>query len=259
MPPRKNQVMGEHHYAYQVEWLDVDELLKVKPSYQRELRDADIRHYVEHWDIRLCDPVRVAKYPDGHYEIVDGQHRAHAFKRRFETGEIHCFVAAVEKPEQAAAWFVACNTKRRLLSGGDLWTGRREAKDSGTLTIEALCSHHSLVLANGAARTKPGVLGCRGALREIVARHGDERLNQVLRVLAECWRNYAFFQKTHWVLALDSVFETLSKDPNFDENAVIEKLRKTQPEVILAKYEVPGQPGTSSVPRARDAILAAVA
>lgn len=251
--------MSDHHYAYEIAWLDVDKLLEVKPAYQRELRENDIKFYADNWDIRLCDPIRVARYPDGHYEIVDGQHRAHAFKRRFDKGQVHCFVADVADAAQAAEWFVACNTRRRLLSGGDLWTGRREARDQGTLTIEALCSRYSLVLANGAARTKPGVLGCRGALREIVTKHGDQRLNQVLRVLSECWRNYAFFQKTHWVLALDSVFETMSKDPKFDENAVIEKLKHMDPQVILSRYEVPGQPGTASVPRARDAILAAVA
>lgn len=251
--------MSAHHYPYDIVWLDIDTLLATKGSYQRELRESDIKFYVEHWDIRLCDPIRVARYPDGRHEIVDGQHRAHAFKRRFERGEIHCYVADVQDTAQAAEWFVACNTKRRLLSGSDLWTGRREAKDGGTLTIEALCTRYNLVLANGAARTTPGVLGCRGALREIVEKRGDERLNLVLRVLAECWRNYAFFQKTHWVAGLDAVFEVLSKDPAFNADLVIEKLKDTEPQVILAKYDVPGQPGTASVPRARDAILAVVA
>ena len=247
---------------YTITELDVDKLLEMQPVYQRPLRESDIKEYAASWDIRLCDPIRVAEYPDGHHEIVDGQHRAHAFKRRFGSGKIHSFIARVPNKAAAAEWFVKSNTKRRLLSGGDLWTGRREAEEPAALLIEALCAHFNLQLSNGAARTRPGVLGCRGALLEIAERSGEVRLKQVLRVIAECWRNYAWLCKTHWVLALAAAFETLAKDPNFDENTAMEKLRNTGPDVILAKYEqLAGKEASGrapSVPKARDAILSIV-
>jgi len=247
---------------YVITHMDVDELLALKPVYQRPLREADIKDYAANWDIKLCDPIRVAKYPDGHCEIVDGQHRCHGFKRRFGSGQIHAFVATVPSKAAAAEWFVKSNTKRRLLSGGDLWTGRREAEEPAALLIEALCKHYSLELSNGAARTKPGVLSCRGALLEIAEKWGEGRLKQVLRVVAECWRNYAFLTKTHWVLALANAYEALAKDPGFNEEAVVEKLKATGPELILAQYEkLAGREASGrapSVPKARDAILAIV-
>jgi hypothetical protein len=242
--------------GYQITHLDVDKLLEMKAVYQRPLNAKDINDYAEHWDIRLCDPVRVAQYPDGRQEIVDGQHRVHAFKKKFGTGQIHAFVAPVANKAEAADWFVKSNTRRRLLSGGDLWIGRREAEDPAALLVEALCREFKLELSSGRTRTSPGILGCRGALLQIVSKYGDGRLRQVLKVIAEAWRNYSFFHKTHWILALSGAFEVWQHDPEFDEATVIAKLKATDPQVILSKADTGGR--APSVPKARDAILAVV-
>ena len=49
--------------------------------YQRPVKDRDVDKLVREWDLRLLTPL-VVSYRDGHYYLVDGQHRVCASRKK---------------------------------------------------------------------------------------------------------------------------------------------------------------------------------
>ena len=60
--------------------LSTAELFSGQP-YQRPVRDCDVAELVREWDPRLLTPL-VVSYRDGRYNLVDGQHRVCAMRRK---------------------------------------------------------------------------------------------------------------------------------------------------------------------------------
>ena len=62
------------------ELLSTGELYSGQP-YQRPVKDCDVDKLVREWDPRLLTPL-VVSYRDGRYNLVDGQHRVCAMRKK---------------------------------------------------------------------------------------------------------------------------------------------------------------------------------
>ncbi|AYO78335.1 DUF6551 family protein [Sphingobium yanoikuyae] len=112
--------------------------LKIDPSYQRSIESPAsqvlIKRIARTWDWRLCQPLDVARRPDGALYVTDGQHRLAAALVRGDIYDLPCVITPSKGPTDEAASFVALNQQRLRLSKIELFkaalaAGNVEAHD----------------------------------------------------------------------------------------------------------------------------------
>lgn len=162
-----------------LEWRAVGEL-KIDPEYQRSILAASsqslIRRIAQFWDWGLCQPLAVAKRPDGSLTVVDGQHRLEAAKLRSDIAHLPCVITSYANAGDEAAAFVALNQQRRPLTKLDLFKAALAAEDETAVTIARLLDEAGLTLAPHTNYTfwKPGMLANIARIEECYRNHGEK-------------------------------------------------------------------------------------
>jgi hypothetical protein len=170
-------------------WLRLDEMF-VDLSYQRSL-DAPqsqtlIRQIAQFWNWDLCQPLTVAKRPNGALMIVDGQHRHAAAKLRGDIETLPCIVAIYSSAGDEAATFVALNRIRRPLTALDLFKAALAADDAEAKAVLSAIEAAGLRLASSTnlLTLKPGAVSNVGGLQRCYRNRGEHVLRIALAALA---------------------------------------------------------------------------
>lgn len=113
--------------------------LEIDAKYQRSL-DSDqsqqlVRAIAQHWNWDLCQPLVVARRPDGKLYVIDGQHRLAAARLRGDIAQLPAVVVQYDSVEDEEASFVLLNQQRKPLSKLDLF---KAAVASGDTTASAI-------------------------------------------------------------------------------------------------------------------------
>jgi hypothetical protein len=168
-------------------WLRLDEMF-VDLSYQRTL-DAPqsqtlIRQIAMFWNWDYCQPLTVAKRPNGALMIVDGQHRHAAAKLRGDIEALPCVVATYANVGDEAATFVALNRIRRPLTALDLFKAALAADDPEAKAVLAAIEDAGLRLASSTnlLTLKAGAISNIGGLLRCHRNRGEP----VLRTASIC-------------------------------------------------------------------------
>lgn len=152
--------------------------LSVDPSYQRatdgEASRRIIIGMVKKWDWSLCQPLVVARRPDGDLYILDGQHR-HA--GAVERGDIHflpCVVLSSLGIEEEARTFVELNTRRQRLTQAEVFHGMLAAGDPDAKQVAQLLETTDWRVRRGSntAAYGPGELECAPMLVRVLGTKG---------------------------------------------------------------------------------------
>jgi hypothetical protein len=170
-------------------WLRLDEMF-VDLSYQRTL-DAPqsqtlIRQIAMFWNWDYCQPLTVAKRPNGALMIVDGQHRHAAAKLRGDIEALPCVVATYANVGDEAATFVALNRIRRPLTALDLFKAALAADDPEAKAVLAAIEDAGLRLASSTnlLTLKAGAISNIGGLLRCHRNRGEPVLRTALATLA---------------------------------------------------------------------------
>lgn len=173
-------------------WLRLDEMF-VDHSYQRTLDEPRsqtlIRQIAQFWNWDLCQPLTVAKRPNGALMIVDGQHRHAAAKLRGDFDTLPCVVATYANAGDEAATFVALNRVRRPLTALDLFKAALAAEDQEATVVLSAITDAGLRLASTSnlALIKPGAVSNVGGLLRCYRGRGEQPLRVGLLVLARAY------------------------------------------------------------------------
>jgi hypothetical protein len=171
-----------------LEWRAVGEL-GVDEAYQRSTALAAsvslIRRIAQYWDWGLCQPLAVARRPDGSLMVVDGQHRLAAAKLRRDIAHLPCVITAFANQGDEAAAFVALNQQRRPLSNLDLFKAALAAGDTTAKAIVAAMTKAGLTLAGHSNYTvwKPGLVANIGGIQMAWRYHGEKVVGPSLTIL----------------------------------------------------------------------------
>ena len=163
--------------------------LQVDPAYQRDLDATSLRlidRIAHAWDWSLCQPLVIARRPDGALFVVDGQHRLEAARRRGDIAQLPCVIFSPADAREEATAFVNLNQLRRPLTAYALWKGALVAGDAQALVLDGLLRAAGLGFAGSknASVIPPGTLNNVGSVRSWHARHGDRRTRIVLLAIA---------------------------------------------------------------------------
>lgn len=175
-------------------WLRLDEVA-VDHAYQRSLAEPQsltlIRQIAIFWDWSLCQPLTIAKRPNGALMIVDGQHRHAAAKLRGDIETLPCVVSTYSNAGEEAAAFVALNRNRRPLTALDLFKAALAANDPEATAVLKAITDAGLKLATSTnlQTIRAGSVSNIGGILRCYRRHGERVLRVALLALAKTYPN----------------------------------------------------------------------
>jgi hypothetical protein len=173
-------------------WLRLDEMF-VDHSYQRSLAEPQsqtlIRQIAVFWNWELCQPLTIAKRPNGALMIVDGQHRHAAAKLRGDIETLPCIVSTYATAGDEAAAFVALNKNRRALTALDLFKAALAANDAEAKAVLSAIEDAGLRLASSTNlfTLKAGAVSNIGGLLRCYRNCGEPTLRTALATLASSY------------------------------------------------------------------------
>lgn len=164
--------------------------LQIDAAYQRSIESGEsktlIRKIAQHWNWDLCQPLVVARRPDGGLFVIDGQHRLEAAKLRRDIAQLPCVVVDYSSAADEAASFVHLNQQRRPLGALDLFKAALASDDPEATAIASAMEAAGLSLAAHSNFTawKPGQVAIIGGIQRQWRREGAAVTGEALQVLA---------------------------------------------------------------------------
>lgn len=155
-------------------------LVKVSPLCQRELRKEWVDEILSRFDIdKLGNPE--VSHRDGHFYIMDGQHRIEAVKaflgKGWEEQHIECFVAEGLSEEEEAEVFLSLNDRRAVSVFERFKVAVRAGRPVETEIAAIVKSEH---LAISKQLSTSGAVACVGTLIRVYQRNGSDALRRAL-------------------------------------------------------------------------------
>jgi hypothetical protein len=164
--------------------------LFVDESYQRNLSEHSrrlIRKIVADFDWKRFKPPVVVAI-DGGYEVIDGQHTAIAAASHPAIEEIPVMVVEAPEREQRAAAFIGHNRDRLGVTAMQLHFAAVAAGDPEASMVAAICEAAGVrILRVGPGQRgnfKPGDTMAVAAIKTLCTRHGREKAETIVRLLA---------------------------------------------------------------------------
>lgn len=156
----------------EIAWLPLASL-RINDAYQRSLSDRSmrsIRKMIAGWDWARVKALSVMPIGDGLYEVIDGQHTAHAAASHGGIDELPCLIAAAASLEARAGAFVGINRDRVAMTPLQIFWADVAAGDE-----DALDAVRGVELAGGRIlRHSPGT--DRFEIGDIMSAEGVKRL-----------------------------------------------------------------------------------
>lgn len=165
------------------------ERLSIDDSYQRSLAvEASrrlVREIAQHWNWDLCQPLVVARRPDGGLFVIDGQHRRAAAMMRGDIAQLPCVVVEYANTAAEAASFVHLNQRRRPLAKLDVFKAAIASEDPEACAIVAALEDARLSIAphQNYVSWKPAMIANVGGLQAAWRVHGPEITSRALVAL----------------------------------------------------------------------------
>ncbi|HVW80635.1 MAG TPA: DUF6551 family protein [Mycobacteriales bacterium] len=169
-------------------WVPID-LMRTSPVAQRELNQARVDKLAANFDLEMLGTPTVSKR-DGHFYIVDGQHRIEALKEiGWGDQQIQCWTyEGLTEAEEAEKWLVL----------NDVLTQSAYDKFARGVVAGRLkeCDIDRIVRAQGLAVSRAhsgqGAISAVGTLTRIYDRAGPAVLARTLRIIRDAYGDAGF-------------------------------------------------------------------
>jgi hypothetical protein len=160
-------------------------LLEIDHRYQRHAKNSRVLRLARRWNWLACGVLTIAKR-DGHYYVIDGQHRLLAALKRSDIDDLPCLVFESTEMRDEAVAFRDANKERRPITTFEQWNAELVGKDEATLFVDHLIRETGRTPGGTAG---PGTVRCLTAV-VAAARTERSKLLQVWPVAMEvCYGN----------------------------------------------------------------------
>lgn len=207
---------------YKIESVPVAKL-KVDPAYQRELKPGHVDRIQTNFDERAFGPLVVSKQ-NGHYSVLDGQHRLEVVLRRHDP-EVTCIVFEGLTQEDEAKLFLLLNTQV-VVHTADKMRARAEAGDPVALDITKTLGRRGLKISP----TGRGIPNGVQAVNALEQAQNHRNLEKVVDILFRAWGAEGF--RLPIIRGLDAL---LANFPSMDADQLVERLSRTTPRVLTMR------------------------
>lgn len=212
-------------------WVPTDAIY-VDRVYQRTLDKGRTTKMAHKWNQNLAGAMVVSKRSNGHFYVVDGQHRHAAIQAMENPPEfVYCQVFEGLTVEEEALLFHDLDTLRRSLTSGQAFTALMAAKDPAALGITRAAEANGLTVDYNRGAVA-GNLRAFKTLQLIYHRSGEEMLTRILRVVSQAWPTDPHAGASTVLKGLETF---LKRYPTANHRLLVESLGRTTPGQIDAQ------------------------
>lgn len=197
--------------------------MRVSPVAQRDLKQTHVNTLVSHFDIEMLGNPEV-NFRDGHYYIMDGQHRVAAIKvwlgDGWEDQHVECWVTNGLTEREEAQAFLDLNRKLNI-KPFDFFRVAVQAGRSLETNVKAAVEAEGLCVAKNKVRA--GSISAVGTLCRVFQRDGNDALRSTLRIIRDAYGSAGLESAV-----IDGVGMVCGRYGGaFDEALAIEALRRS--------------------------------
>jgi hypothetical protein len=194
--------------------------MKVSPRAQREFRPSHAEKFAADFDLEALG-YPVVNHRDGHYFVVDGQHRIEALKMiGWGDQQIQCECYEGMTEAQEADLFLRRDDRRAIRSFDKFRiavTAEREAETD----IERVVLAQGLKISNS---DSPGCLSAIAALQKVYKTAGPEGLGRALRIVRDAYGGHQAALRGDIITGLGLVCSRYNG--KMDDEKAVERLSK---------------------------------
>jgi hypothetical protein len=211
-----------HHRAYRTQEVPVGKMITSR-RVQRDLKLHRVDYLVANFDLDdFGQPV--VSWRDGHYYIIDGQHRIEALKlwlgKGWEIQKIECRVYQGLTEAEEADMFDRLNDVL-IVSSFDKFKVRVTAGREAESIIDKVVRSENLVISRDEI---PGGVSCVGTLVRVFTRSDSNVLARSLRIIRDAFGDPGFKSQV-----IDGIGHLCQRyNGALDEKVAIEKLAETR-------------------------------
>lgn len=168
--------------AARLKWVPIS-LMKVSPLAQREINSARVDRLAADFDLEQLGTPTVS-HRDGHFYIIDGQHRIEALKQiGWGDQQIQCWTYDGLNEEAEAERFLRLNDTLAVDAFAKFRVGVRAGREA-ECDIDRIVRAQQLVVSRDQI---PGAIGAVNTLRRIYGRSGPTVLGRTLRLVRDAY------------------------------------------------------------------------
>ena len=219
------------------ELLSTSELYSGQP-YQRPVNDPVVDRLVREWDPRLLTPL-VVSYRDGRYNLVDGQHRVCAMRKKNNGKDVTalCRVYRGMTYEQEAELYYKLDKAKGHLR---LAHATKALVESGSnaevIEIKRLLENAGFIWALDKPTGEPFEIGATRAVISAYHLLGGASFSRMLTLMARTWHGAAASMKASMISGMALFLKTYETE--LDDNVFIKRLSAVDPDEIIRRGKV---------------------
>ncbi|HVX20932.1 MAG TPA: DUF6551 family protein [Acidimicrobiales bacterium] len=199
------------------QWVPVAEML-VNPAAQREYREARADELAAAFDLDAIGSI-VLNEREGHWYIVDGQHRVEALKKIGYSDQsvlCDCFHGLTE--QQEADLFLKLNDRLAVRPFDQFKVGVTAAHTAPTDIRRIVMGAGLRISSNGDTNS----IGAVAALRSVYREGGEVVLGRALRILRDSWGGASLAFSSENIRGIGMLCQRF--DGRLDDKALVQKL-----------------------------------
>lgn len=201
-----------------LEWVPIEKMRVAEAQIaQRAMNTAWVDKLVAGFNLEEMGTPTV-NLRDGHYFIIDGQHRIEALRRLgFENDSVECWVYEGMSEQEEAERFLTLNAQLNV----DVFSKFKIAVNAGR--PDEVAVNETLLRLGLVATTMdvPGATRAVGTLMKVHHRSGGEVLEQALRMVRDAYGDPGLVAPV-----IDGIAHVVARHPELDEELAVERLSK---------------------------------
>ena len=216
------------------ELLSTSELYSGQP-YQRPVKDPVVAKLVREWDPRLLTPL-VVSHRDGRYNLVDGQHRVCAMRKK-NNGKDAMALCRVYRgmtyEQEAELYYKLDKAKGHLRLSHATKALMESGSDAEVTEINRLLEEAGFIWALDKPTKKPFEIEATRAVINAYRLLGGAAFSRMLDLMAKAWRGTPISLNSSIISGMALFLKTYETE--LDDNVFIKRMSAVEPEEIIRR------------------------
>ena len=227
-------ILKEYSSSGELRFLPTDRLTSGQP-YQRPVEEKDVDDLIRKWDDHLLKPL-IVSFRDGHFYVVDGQHRIAALRKMNNGAEVivPCQVhndLTYEKEAELYAKLDRVNKRMTLSQSTNALI--ESGQNAEVLEIKRLVEKNGFHWALTTPTGKEHEISAARALINAYRLLGGANFDRMLRLLESTWHGAPNSLRAAMLSGMALFLKTY--DTELDNAAFIKRLSAVDPEEIIRR------------------------
>lgn len=219
------------------ELLSTGELYSGQP-YQRPVNDSAVDKLVREWDPRLLTPL-VVSYREGRYNLVDGQHRICAMRKKKNGKDVTALCRVyrgLTYEQEAELYYKLDKAKGHLRLSHATKALVESGSNSEVMEIKRLLEDAGFVWALDKPTGEAFEIGATRAVISAYHLLGGASFSRMLTLMAQAWHGVPSSLKASMISGMALFLKTYETE--LDDAAFIKRLSAVEPDEIIRRGKV---------------------